>query len=215
MSTEQGLTKNSSSHKEFSKLLEDDFKDRKLVENRIIKAKVIEILKSYVVVDARAKSEAMIPISEFKQEELSKLKIGDTINCFLERVESMKTGEIVLSYDKAKSLAAWEKCLSAYEKEEELTGVITNKIKGGYICKLFSGAISAFLPQSHLDSRPIKGAAVERLMNTPVQVQIVRIDRARGNLSCSRRVLLEKNKSAEIAEALKTIKEGQIVDSIL
>ena len=91
MATEQELKKSSTQHKEFSKLLEDDFKDRKLIENQVIKAKVIEILKSYVVVDARAKSEAMIPITEFKEEELSKLKVGDTINCFLERIESMRS----------------------------------------------------------------------------------------------------------------------------
>ena len=67
MAIEQETTKNNPLLKEFSKLLDDDFKDRKLVENKIIKAKVIEILKSFVVVDARAKSEAMIPISEFSQ----------------------------------------------------------------------------------------------------------------------------------------------------
>ena len=155
----------------------------------------------------------MIPISEFKEEELSKLKVGDTINCFLERIESMRSGEIILSYQKAKSFAAWEKCLKAFEKEEELTGVIQNKIKGGYICELFGGAISAFLPQSHLDTKPIRGAAVDRLMRTPIKVRIVRVEKMRGNISCSRRAVLEKNKNAEIADALKTVKEGMIVDT--
>jgi small subunit ribosomal protein S1 len=212
MPTEQELN-NNPKHQEFSKLLDQDFKDRRLTENQIIKAKVVEILKSYVVCDARAKSEAMIPISEFKEEELSKLKVGDTINCFLERIESMRSGEIILSYQKAKSFAAWEKCLKAFEKEEELTGVIQNKIKGGYICELFGGAISAFLPQSHLDTKPIRGAAVDRLMRTPIKVRIVRVEKMRGNISCSRRAVLEKNKNAEIADALKTVKEGMIVDT--
>ena len=212
MPTEQELN-NNPKHQEFSKLLDQDFKDRRLTENQIIKAKVVEILKSYVVCDARAKSEAMIPISEFKEEELSKLKVGDTIDCFLERIESMRSGEIILSYQKAKSFAAWEKCLKAFEKEEELTGVIQNKIKGGYICELFGGAISAFLPQSHLDTKPIRGAAVDRLMRTPIKVRIVRVEKMRGNISCSRRAVLEKNKNAEIADALKTVKEGMIVDT--
>tara|TARA_Y100000817_G_scaffold314853_1_gene315558 strand:+ start:2722 stop:4449 length:1728 start_codon:yes stop_codon:yes gene_type:complete len=212
MPTEQELN-NNPKHQEFSKLLDQDFKDRRLTENQIIKAKVVEILKSYVVCDARAKSEAMIPISEFKEEELSKLKVGDTINCFLERIESMRSGEIILSYQKAKSFAAWEKCLKAFEKEEELTGVIQNKIKGGYICELFGGAISAFLPQSHLDTKPIRGAAVDRLMKTPIKVRIVRVEKMRGNISCSRRAVLEKNKNAEIADALKTVKEGMVVDT--
>ena len=213
MAFEQEINSNNPKHQEFAKLLDQDFKDRKLIENQIIKAKVVEILKSYIVCDAKAKSEAMIPISEFKEEELSKLKIGDTINCFLERIESMRSGEIVLSYQKAKSFAAWEKCLKAFENEEELTGIIQSKIKGGFICELFNGAISAFLPQSHLDTKPIRGAAVDRLMRTPIKVKIVRLEKTRGNVSCSRRAVLEKNKNAEIAEALKTIKEGMIVDS--
>ncbi len=212
MPTEQELN-NNPKHQEFSKLLDQDFKDRRLTENQIIKAKVVEILKSYVVCDARAKSEAMIPISEFKEEELSKLKVGDTIDCFLERIESMRSGEIILSYQKAKSFAAWEKCLKAFEKEEELTGIIQNRIKGGFICELFSGAISAFLPQSHLHTSPIRGAALDRLMRTPIKVKIVRVEKSRGNISVSRKMVLEKNKNAEIAEALKTVKEGMIVDS--
>ena len=97
MSSEQTLTDKNPAQKEFSKLLDNDFKDRKLVENRIVKAKIIEILKAYVIVDARGKSEAMIPLSEFKEEEISKLKVGQSIDCFVERIESMKTGEIVLS----------------------------------------------------------------------------------------------------------------------
>tara|TARA_B100001057_G_scaffold241035_1_gene241391 strand:+ start:5962 stop:7689 length:1728 start_codon:yes stop_codon:yes gene_type:complete len=213
MEIEQEVNISNPKRQEFAKLLDQDFKDRKLIENQIIKAKVVEILKSYVVCDAKAKSEAMIPISEFKEEELSKLKVGDTIDCFLERIESMRSGEIILSYQKAKSFAAWEKCVKAFEKEEELTGVIQNKIKGGFICELFNGAISAFLPQSHLDTKPIRGGAVDRLMRTPIKVKIVRLEKTRGNVSCSRRAVLEKNKNAEIAEALKTIKEGMIVDT--
>ena len=148
MATEQEININNPKHQEFSKLLDQDFKDRKLIENRIIKAKIVEILKSYVVCDARAKSEAMIPISEFKEEELSKLKVGDTINCFLERIESLRSGEIILSYQKAKSFAAWEKCLAAYEKEEELTGVIQSKIKGGILPNCLM-ELSQLFTQSH------------------------------------------------------------------
>ena len=215
MGIEQEVNTSDPKHQEFAKLLDQDLKDRKLIENQVIKAKVVEILKSYIVCDAKAKSEAMIPLTEFTEEELSKLKVGDTINCFLERIESMRSGEIILSYQKAKSFAAWEKCLSAFEKEEELTGVIKNKIKGGFICELFNGAISAFLPQSHLDTKPIRGAAVDRLMKTPIKVKIVRLEKTRGNVSCSRRAVLEKNKNAEIAEALKSIKVGMIVDTIV
>ena len=116
MSSEQELNKTSAVHKEFQNLLDKDFKDRKLVANQVIKAKVIDILKAHVVVDVRGKSEGMIPLSEFKAEELSKLKVNDTIKVYLERLEG-KEGEIVLSYSKAKSFAAWQKCIDAFEKE--------------------------------------------------------------------------------------------------
>ncbi len=209
MATEQEQT--NPKHKEFAKLLESDFKDRKLVENKVIKAKIIEILKSYVVVDARGKSEAMIPITEFTQDELSKLKVNDTINCFLERIESMRTGEIVLSYDKAKRMQAWDKVVKAYEEKKEIDGEITSKIKGGFIFSAFDGSLPCFLPSSQLDTRPLK--KVDHLMFTKLKVLPVRLDRSRGNCSVSRRAILEKNKFAETAEALKSIKEGDIVEA--
>ena len=97
MATEQELEKTSPLRHKFSEMLEKDFEGRTLKENEIIKAKVVEILKGHVVVDCRGKSEAMIANDEFTREELSKIKVGDTLECFLERLESMKTGEIVLS----------------------------------------------------------------------------------------------------------------------
>ena len=96
-------------HKQFQTLLDQDFKDRKLKENEIIKATVTEITKNFVVVDCKAKMEGMIPIEEFKNdEEFSKLKVGSQIDVFLERIESFK-GEIIISRDKAKKMKAWKK----------------------------------------------------------------------------------------------------------
>ena len=91
METKQELKKNDKSHKEFQNLLDQDFKDRKLKENEIIKAVVTEITKNFVVVDCKAKMEGMIPIEEFKNdEEFSKLKYGSQIEVYLERIESFK-----------------------------------------------------------------------------------------------------------------------------
>ena len=90
----------SNSQKEFESLLNEDFKDRKLVEGQIIKATVTEITKNFIVVDCKAKMEGMIPIEEFKNDdELSKLKVGSKIEVFLERIESFK-GEIIISREK-------------------------------------------------------------------------------------------------------------------
>ena len=206
--------KNNSRQQEFAKLLDNEFKNNKLVENKIIKARVVEILKDrYVVADASYKSEAMIPIEEFTAEELSKLKVSQEILCFVERIESFKTGELILSYKKAKSYAAWEKCLKAHEKDEVLTGVIKSRIKGGFILELFDGAISSFLPQSQLSLKPVRGAELDRLMNTPLKVKFSRVDRTRGNISTSRKDVLLQSHGEEVKEALKNIKEGDIIEN--
>ena len=109
MATEQELKQSSSLQKEFSNLLDQDFKNRKLKENEIVKATVCEITKNYIVVDCKAKMEGMIPIEEFKNDdELSKIKVGSQIDVYLERIESFK-GEIVVSRDKARKMKAWKK----------------------------------------------------------------------------------------------------------
>ena len=207
MSTEQKQPDTNPKYKEFKSLLEKDFKDRKFEVNKIVQATVVEIIKNYIVVDAKLKSECMIPREEFNEEELSKLKVGDKIPCFLERLESARTGEAVLSYEKSKRMAAWEKAVAAFKKKEILTGYIRKRIKGGFEFELFGGALFAFLPTSQASDAPLK--KVDSLLNVPLQVIAVRCDTTRGNLAVSRREVLNLKKNKEIAEDLKQIKEGQ------
>ncbi len=209
MATEQELKKNNPLHKEFQNLLDKDFEDRKLKENQIIKATVTEIKKNFIVVDCKAKMEGMIPVEEFQHgDELSKLKVGSKIEVFLERIESGR-GEIVISREKAKRLGAWNKVVKAFDNQEEIIGEVKTRIKGGYIFYAFDGSLPCFLPSSQLDTRPLK--KVDHLFNTKIKVLPVRLDRSRGNCSVSRRAVLEKSKNAEISEALKNIKEGDII----
>ncbi len=209
MSTEQNIKDTSPLHKEFQTLLDKDFKDRKLKENEIIKATVTEITKNYVVVDCKAKMEGMIPVEEFKNDdEFKKLKIGSQIDVYLERIESFK-GEIIISRDKARKMKAWKKMQALFEKQEEMTGYIQTKVKGGYVT-LVEG-LPCFMPSSQIDVRPLK--RIDHLMNTPVKVIATRIDKSRGNVCVSRRAVLEKSKNAETAEALKELKEGDIVEA--
>ena len=199
----------SSSSKEVESLPDKDFKDRKLKENEIIKATVTEITKNFIVVDCKAKMEGMIPVEEFKNDnELEKLKVGSTIDVYLERIESFR-GEIVISREKARRMNAWKKMERVFETKEELTGYITGRVKGGFICTV--DGLPTFMPASQVDVRPLK--RVDHLMNTPIKVIATRIDRNRGNVCTSRRAVLEKSKNAEILEALKNIKEGDIVDN--
>jgi len=211
MATEQELKKTNPLHKEFQNLLDKDFKDRKLKENEIIKAIVTEITKNFIVVDCKAKMEGMIPVEEFKNDdELSKLKIGSTIDVYLERIESFK-GEIIISRDKARKMKAWKKMEKVFETQEELTGYITGKVKGGFIATV--DGLPCFMPSSQIDIRPLK--KVDHLMNTPVKVIATRIDKQRGNVCVSRRAVLEKSKNAEISQALKNIKEGDIIEDAI
>tara|TARA_B100001741_G_scaffold57356_1_gene44906 strand:+ start:1230 stop:2963 length:1734 start_codon:yes stop_codon:yes gene_type:complete len=206
----EAQTKNrSSSMKEFESLLNEDFKDRKLKENQIIKATITEITKNFIVVDCKAKMEGMIPVEEFKNNnELEKIKIGSVIEVYLERIESFK-GEIIISREKARRMNAWKKMEKVFETQEELVGYITGRVKGGYICTV--DGLPTFMPASQIDLRPLK--KIDHLMNVPVKVIATRIDKNRGNVCTSRRAVLEKSKNAEVKEALKNIKEGDIIEN--
>ena len=211
MATEQQSKDNSPLKKEFQTLLDQDFKDRKLKENEIIKATVTEITKNFIVVDCKAKMEGMIPVEEFKNDdELTKLKVGSQIDVYLDRIESFR-GEIIISREKARKMKAWKKMEKLFETQEEMTGYITGKVKGGFIANV--DGLPCFMPSSQIDIRPLK--RIDHLMNTPVKVIATRIDKNRGNVCVSRRAVLEKSKNAEITEALKNIKEGDIVEDAI
>ena len=198
-------------HKEFQSLLDQDFKDRKLKENEIIKATVTEITKNFIVVDCKAKMEGMIPIEEFQNDkELEQLKVGSQIDVYLERIESFK-GEIVISRDKARKMKTWKKMEKVFETQEEMTGYITGKVKGGFITNV--EGLPCFMPSSQIDVRPLK--KIDHLINTPLKVIATRIDKNRGNVCVSRRAVLEKSKNAEITKALKHLKEGDVVDDAI
>mgnify|MGYP001197375378 CR=1 FL=1 len=198
-------------YKEFESLLDQDFKDRRLKENEIIKATVTEITKNFVVVDCKAKMEGMIPVEEFQNDnELADLKVGSKVDVYLERIENFK-GQIIISRDKAKKMKAWKKMEKLFETQEIMTCYITGKIKGGYIANV--EGLPCFMPSSQIDVRPLK--KIDHLINTPVKVIATRIDKNRGNVCVSRRAVLEKSKNAEITEALKNIKEGDIVEDAI
>jgi len=198
----------SSSQKEFESLLNDDFKDRKLKEGEIIKATVTEITKNFIVVDCKAKMEGMIPIEEFKNDdELSKLNVGSKIEVFLERIESFK-GEIIISREKARRMKAWNKMEKVFETGEEITAYITGRVKGGFIATC--DGLPTFMPASQIDIKPLK--RFDHLMNVPLKVIATRIDKVRGNVCTSRRAVLEKSKDIDTKEALKNLKEGDIIE---
>jgi len=198
----------STSQKEFESLLNEDFKDRKLKEGEIIKATITEITKNFIVCDVKAKMEGMIPIEEFKNDdELSKLTVGSKIDVYLERIESFK-GEIIISREKARRMKAWNRMEKVFETGEEITAYITGRVKGGFIATC--DGLPTFMPASQIDVKPIK--RFDHLMNVPLKVIATRIDKIRGNVCTSRRAVLEKSKDSDAKEALKNLKEGDVID---
>ena len=101
----------------------------------------------------------------------------------------------------------WKKMEKVFETQEELTGYITGRVKGGFICTI--DGLPTFMPASQIDVKPLK--KFDHLMNTPLKVIATRIDRSRGNVCTSSRAVLEKSKNDEISEALKNINEGDFL----
>ncbi len=196
--------------KEFENLLNEDFKKREFKEGKIIKATVSEIGKKFIFVETGLKSEGSIPIEEFRiSKELEKLKVGSKIDVYLEKIESYRTGEIVVSREKAKRMGSWEKMTKAFENQKVVEGIITNKVKGGFIVNIDS--CLCFLPGSQVDTKPIKN--MDSLMNTPQKFLCVKLDKSRGNIVVSRKAVLSKSRDKELANILSKIKEGDIVNA--
>ena len=195
--------------KEFETLLNEDFKKRDFKAGKIIKATVSEIGKKFILVETGLKAEGAIPIEEFKiSKELEKLKVGSKIDVYLENIESYK-GDIVVSREKAKRMGSWQKMTKAFENQKEVEGVITNKVKGGFIVNIDS--CLCFLPGSQVDTKPIKN--MDQLMNVPQKFLCVKLDKSRGNIVVSRKAVLSKTRDKELANILSKIKEGDIVDA--
>ena len=193
--------------KEFETLLKEDFKKRDLKEGSIIKAVISDIGKKYVAVDLKAKSEGIIPIEEFViSKELQNLKIGSKIDVYLERIETFK-GEIIVSREKARRMASWQRMEKAFTSQEVVTGVITNRVKGGMVVNVDS--CLCFLPGSQVDTKPLKN--FDHLMNVPLKFLCVKLDKVRGNIVVSRRAILEKSKNEDLDKLLSKIKEGDVV----
>ena len=202
---------NTKSHKEFEKLLSQDMGNRKLKEGEIITGIVSSVGKKFVFVDISGKSEGAIPIEEFKlTKELDKIKVGTKIDVLLERIEN-KFGDIVISREKARKVRSWKKMEEAFEKKEEVKGIIISKCKGGFVVDVES--CLCFLPGSQVDLKPLKN--FDHLMRTPQTFECVKLDKKRGNIVLSRRSIMERIRDKDRSKIIAKIKEGDIVQGTI
>lgn len=195
----------------FADLLEESLGASEGFEGSVIKGRIIAVDDDFVLVDVGLKSEGRIPLKEFAPVgQKAEIKVGDKIEVYVERMED-KNGEAVLSRDKARREEAWQVLEDSFTKQQRVTGVIFGRVKGGFTVDL-SGAI-AFLPGSQVDIRPVRD--VTPLLGTPQPFQILKMDRARGNIVVSRRAVLEESRAEARTELISSLKEGQILQGVV
>lgn len=194
----------------FAQLFEESFKKFSVREGDIIKGKVVRILKDCVMIDIGFKSEGKVPIEDFSTggKELS-AKVGDEIDVFVEILED-EDGEMVLSKEHADMMRTWDKLVEAAEKDVAIEGRVITKVKGGLAVDI---GVKAFLPGSQIDIRPPKN--LDRYVGKTFSFKIVKLNKKRGNVVLSRKVLLEKEREVMKTETLANLQEGQIVDGIV
>ena len=199
------------SREDFAQMLEESFTQGSPQEGQVVKGIVVGIEKDLAVIDVGAKTEGRVALREFAGPgRQSDIKIGDTVEVYLERVENA-LGEAVLSRDKARREESWGKLEKAFNGNEKVQGVIFNQVKGGFTVDL-DGAV-AFLPRSQVDIRPIRD--VSPLMNQPQPFQILKMDRRRGNIVVSRRTVLEETRAEQRQELVQNLEEGQVIDGVV
>ena len=195
----------------FASLLEESIGAGNGLEGSVLKGIVVAVENDFALVDVGLKSEGRVQLKEFAAPgQKAELKVGDTVEVYLERMED-KNGEAVLSREKARREEAWTQLEKTFKDNQRVTGVIFGRVKGGFTVDL-SGAV-AFLPGSQVDIRPVRD--VGPLMGTPQPFQILKMDRARGNIVVSRRAVMEESRAEARSELVSSLREGQVLTGVV
>ena len=195
----------------FAALLNEQLGDSSSLEGNVLRGTIVAIENDGVLVDVGLKSEGRVAMKEFaKAGEDSELRVGDTVEVYLERMED-KNGEAMLSREKARREEAWNQLEKAFAANQRVTGQIFGRVKGGFTVDL-SGAV-AFLPGSQVDIRPVRD--VTPLMHTPQPFQILKMDRSRGNIVVSRRAVMEEDRAEQRNELVANLSEGQVLAGVV
>ena len=205
------MTNETNKPESFAELFAESLAHQEMRQGEVITAEVVRVDYNFVVVNAGLKSEAYVPIEEFKDDrgEVT-VQPGDFISVAIESVE-IGYGDTILSRDKAKRLAAWMNLEQALESGELVTGTVTGKVKGGLT--VMTNGIRAFLPGSLVDTRPVKDTTPYE--GKTFEFKVIKLDRKRNNVVVSRRAVVEANMGEERAKLLETLKEGAIVKGIV
>ena len=195
----------------FAELFEESFASQKIVPGSIITGTIVAINDDVVIVSAGLKSEAVIPIEQFKNDKReSELVVGDSVEVALDAVED-GFGETKLSREKAIRARTWTELEKAFEKSEIVEGVINGRVKGGFTVEIDN--VRAFLPGSLVDVRPVRDPAY--LEGKSLEFKVIKLDKQRNNVVVSRRAVVEQEYSAEREALLEDLQEGNTVKGIV
>ena len=196
---------------DFAAMLDESFRASDRIEGSVMTGTVIAIDNEDAVVDVGLKAEGRVPLKEFSTPgHPVEVEVGDRVEVYVERFET-RTGETLLSRDKARREESWNKLEQAFNDTAKVQGSIFGRVKGGFAVDL--GGAVAFLPGSQVDIRPVRD--VTPLLNKDEPFQILKMDRRRGNIVVSRRAVLEESRAEQRNELLSTLKEGQVLKGVV
>ena len=191
----------------FAQLFEQSIANQRIRPGMILTGLVVEVGEDMVIVNVGLKSEAVIPLEQFKNERGEvEVKAGDSIEVALDAMED-GTGETRLSRDKAKRARTWTRLEESFNKSEIVTGTITGRVKGGFTVEIDN--VRAFLPGSLVDVRPVRDTAY--LEGKSLEFKVIKLDQKRNNVVVSRRAVVEQEFSAERSALMDNLQEGTVL----
>lgn len=200
---ENGTATGEKSREELTKTYDESLKTAK--ENEVVTGTVKSISKREVRVDIGMKSDAIIPISEFRYN--PDLKEGDEVEVYIETLED-KNGQLRLSHKKACQTRSWDRVNQALQNDEVIKGFVKSRTKGGMIVDIFG--IEAFLPGSQIDVRPIRDYDV--YLEKTMEFKVVKINQEYRNVVVSHKALIEAELEAQKREIISKLEKGQVLE---
>jgi small subunit ribosomal protein S1 len=195
----------------FAQLFEESLANTKIKPGAILMGRIIDIGPDVVLVNAGLKSEAVIPVEQFKNERGEiEVSVGDDVEVALDSVED-GSGETRLSREKAKRARTWSRLEEAFEKQEIVKGIINGRVKGGFTVEI--DFVRAFLPGSLVDVRPVRDPSY--LENKVLEFKVIKLDQKRNNVVVSRRAVVEQEYSAERTELMEKLQEGAVIKGVV
>jgi len=191
----------------FAELFEQSLANQRIRPGMILTGLIVDVTDDVVIVNVGLKSEAVIPLEQFKNERGEvEVKPGDEVEVALDSVED-GTGETRLSREKAKRARTWTRLETAFNDSQIVVGVITGRVKGGFTVEIDN--VRAFLPGSLVDVRPVRDTSY--LENKPLEFKVIKLDQKRNNVVVSRRAVVEQEFSAERSALMDNLQEGAVV----